>query len=695
MAETLNSVKWGPGREQQFVQYIEWELRFALQARLNLERQWRSWLEQYRAPAKQPMKKFPFEGAANYIMPTTATDADQLLAKFLQTIHAPDNLWTLEPMNESWVDVHKPLQDALGWIDKALLNMWDVNKRVFLEMLKLGTGVYKTGWLYEQRPIWTYDERGKRTRAQRLVSRPFVDHVRLADFVIPSYAYALQPDQQGGAPWVGERLRINVDRLRSLAEAQSPFLPNIDRDTVNFIVKFMENNVTLYDAKVQDLDFIKLGRQQNIDFDKSTDIESNKALSGRYLRRFEVELWEIHARFPTGGPGASYDPARPLNPGRDDSQDDIIVWFHLPTRRIVRAVYNYYHHGQRPYDAVRYFPGEGFYGIGLCEQKEMFQTVQTELVNFTIDNVLLVNSRGIAAKAGSNIVPGEPIYPGKIWITDGPPKDEFMPFQLSEVYQSLPTLIGMIQTMGEKRTGISDIQIGNMSEMPGRTPATTMLSMLQEGNRRPDLTLKDMRYSGLSVVGLRLIQNLQQFIGQPVDIGQQHLLRLMMTTLGNPGGQKVAEKLLTPLEPAELGIGVHITATSQSANKEVAKQNFIGLMQLAGQVYPQVIQLLATAQQAQGTPIAQVATTAAGGIDELFRRTLEEYDIRNPEKILPLGGESPPQMGQPPQAPGVPGNGAEPQGGAVGPLAGAGGFVAPLTPGPRVPGAPGSTGKGF
>jgi len=670
-------IKWGPGREQAFIYYIDWEIRWAQQARLNLERQWRAWLESYRAPAKQPVRKFPFEGAANYIMPATAIDVDQLYAKFMQTVHSPENIWTLEALNEEWLFAQKPLQDFLQNLDYALLKMWNVNKRVFLEMVKLGTGIYKTGWLYEKRPVFTYNAKGERVRGDRMVSRPIVDHVRLADFLIPSYGYAIQPDDQGGCPWVAERLRINVDRLRSLSQAQAPFLPNIDRASVDFIVKFLENNVTLYDAKVQDLDYIKLGRQQNIDFDKSTDIESNKALSGRYQRRYEVELWEVHARFPTGGRSGTWDPARPLMAGQDDSQDDIIVWYHLPTRRIVRAVYGYYHHGRRPYDAVRYFPGEGFYGVGLCEQKEMFQTIQSDLANFTLDNVLLANSRGIAAKAGSNIVPGEPVYPGKIWITDGPPKDEFMPFQLSEIYPSLPATIQLFQQLGERRTGISDIQLGNMQNLPGRTPATTMLSLLQEGTRRPDLTLKDMRYEGLSQVGLRLLQLCQQYISSPVDVGGQQFLALATQALGREAGQAAAAKLTMPLEPVELGLGVHITATSQNANKEVSRQSHLALLELAGQLYPQFIQLMGAAQQ--GMP---GAAQSAQGLQELFRRVLEDYDIRNPEQILPMGGQPAQTMAPQPPA------GAAPQGFPAGAPAGpggaAGGGLAPLAPIPAL-----------
>ena len=669
-------VTWGAGKEQQFILWLDWELRFALQSRLNIERQWRAWLEQYRAPAKQPTRKFPFEGAAGYVMPITATDVDQLYASFMQTIHAPENLWTLEALNEGWLDAQKPLQDLLQYLDYGMLKMWNVNKRVLLEMVKLGTGIYKTGWLYENRPVWAYNAEGKRVKQQRLLSRPICDHVRCADFVIPSYAYHQQPDMQGGAPWVAERLRINADRFRSLALAQEPFLPNIDRESANFILNYLENNVTLYDAKVQDLDYIKAGRMQNIDFEKSTDLESNKALSGRYQRRFEVELWEIHARFPTGGPAVAYDPRRPLGPGQTDSQDDIIVWYHLPTRKIVRAIYNNYWSSPttpRPYDVIRYFPGEGFWGIGVCEQKEMFQTIGSDLMNYTLDNVLLANARGIAAKAGANIVPGEPIYPGKIWITDGDPRAEFMPFQMSDIYPSLLNLHELIEARGEKRVGVGDIQLGNMQSLPGRTPATTMLSLLQEGKKRPDLTMKDMRYEGLSQVGLRLLQLCQQYISSPVDVGGKKLLQMAMQALGDQPGALAAQKLLMPMEPIEQGLGVHITATSAAANKEVARQNYLSLMELAGQVYPQFIQLAQVAMQMPGTPMADMAMHSAQGLQELFKRLLEEYDIRNPEKLLPMG-DQPAQTMAPQAGPGGPA-GAGPAGaGGVAPL----GPVAPL-----------------
>ena len=645
-----DSVKWAAGREARFVDYIDVELLDAQTARLGLERAWRSYLEQYRPAAKQAIKSFPYEGAANYVLPMSATDADQLYAKHIQTIHAPENLWSVSPLNERWKDAAKPLQDFLQVLDHRLLKMYRVNKRAILEMVKLGTAIYKTGWNYESRRVWGYDNFGLRQPQQRIVSAPYVDHERLPDFLLPGYSYAIQPDEQGGAPWVAERLRVNVNRLRSLASATAPFLPNIPKDKLDLVIKFEESERPPHDVKIQELDFVKRGGNTSAttldsdDFDKDRERGSPSGATSHLPK--EIELWEVHARFATQG----------------DSEDDIVVWYHAPTRTILRAVYAYYHHGQRPYDATRYFPGDGFYGIGLCEQKEMFQALSSELMNFTIDNVLLANSRMIVAKSGANISPGEPVYPYKVWLTDGDVRQDFGVFPMADIYNSLPMLQQMVNALGERRTGISDIQLGNLQQLPGRTPATTMLSLLQEGNRRPDLTIKDMRYEGLSVVGLRMVQLCQQFISQPVDIGGQRWLQMMTDMLGMPEGAIVAEKLATPMEPAEFGVGVTLTATSGSANKEVERQGALSLLQIGAQIAPQFIQLVQVAMQAQGTPLAQVAMRAALGLQELYKRVLEQYDERDVESILPLDDQmasQDPTNGAPPGPFGDGGGGAQ------------------------------------
>lgn len=656
------SIAWGPKREAKFIEYIGAELHDGIAARDPLLQQWLRWLEMYAAPATQGQKNFPYEGAANYVLPLTATDVDQLFAKFVQTIHAPEDLWTISPMNERWVDAAKPLQDMLTWLDRNLLHMYNVNTRVMLEMTKLGTAIYKTGWDYQRYPTLMYDDAGRVVKAEKIRGVPFVDHVRLADFVVPAYSYAIQPDDQGGAPWVGERHRKTPAQLRRWANGSSPLLPPVDAETLNLIIKFEESGATDYDEYVRkaerEVSGARLPTSESQEWDKSaTQMTGQTGSAGTKTVR-EIELWEIHARASTKS---------------DAGDEDIVIWYHQPTRKIIRGMYNPYTHGKRPYEVVRYFPGEGFYGIGVCQQKEVFQRMASDLFNFNWDNVLLANSRMVVAKSGSNIAPGEPFYPNKVWIVDDDVQKSFGVFPMADIYQSLPLLQSNVQALGERRTGISDIQLGNIQELPGRTPATTMLSLLQEGNRRPDLTIKGLRYQGLSTVGLRIVQLVQQYASGPVNVGGQQLLGLVAKTLGMPEGQEVFQKLSTPMEDAAMGIGVSITATSGSANKEVERQAYMGLLQLAGTLYPQFIQAVSLAQQGAGTPIADVALQSAKGLSELFQRLLEQYDVRNPEDMMPFNDQIAAEVEQQGQAVPQPGMGGPEQDPMLAALMGGGG----------------------
>ena len=659
-------IQWGPGREDAFKAYAEAELTQALSARAALERKWQQWLEQYRPSATQPVKDFPFPGASNRVMPVTAIDVDQLYAKFIQTIHAPRNLWTIEALNPDWVAAAKPIQDFLQWLDGAVLRMEDVNKRAFLELVKLGTAIYKTDWLYERRNTWTYDGTGGRTRTDRVISHPIVDHVRLVDFIIPAYAYAIQADDQGGAPWVAERHRIGVSRLQAIADATEPYLPNYGRMGVEKIREWVIRSQLPHDDTIQNLDYQQsiAGAPGGQTFELAVGQATNHSPSGAGTQpKDEVEIFEIHARFACEREGGS--------------ESDIVVEYHIPTQTIIRGTYLRYHHGKRPYSKCVYFPTEGFYGIGVCEQKEVFQELESDLSNYTADNVLLANATCIAAKQGSSIAPGEPWFPGKTVFTDGNPKEEIFPFQLGAgVYPGLDRLREQYRFTGRERTGVSDLNSGNIQSLPSRTPATTVQSLLEEGARRPDLTLKDLR-ACLSEIGLRVIQLIQQHAQPLVAADGEKWLTAALQVLGNEAGLEVVKKLAMPLSQAEYGLGVNLTATSATANKEVAKQAFMGLIQLKQQVGPWYTQLMQMALQFQGTPLGQVALDNLQGMAYLEKRLLEQFDVRNITEVVPQIPKDPVQAITDPLAALqlLPGGGP-----AAGGLASASGVEAPAGP---------------
>lgn len=604
-----------------------------------LDATWRSYLELYRAPDNMAVGSTPIEGASRRTYPLTAMNVDPILARYMKTIHGAPNIWTTNPLNEKWVNVAKPLSDYLQWIDNQLLHMWDVNYRVLLETLKLGTGIYKTGWRFEQhKGVQSYDSRQRRVTARRTINQPWVDQVHLANFYLPSESRSIDPDAQGGAPWVAERLRFRKEQLQGLAKAQEPFAPNFDPEATATVVNWFENSLTDYEQKVNVLD----------------NLSDSIAMAWRR----PIECFEVHARFDTTGNG---------------EEDDVVVLFHVNTMQILRATYEPF--GTRPYSAIRYLRGDGFYGIGLAEQTSMWQQVQSQLLNFNIDRMLLSNAPMLAVKEGANILPNEPIFPGKIWTFTDPSKDIQPIFLAGGNPGDIMQTMSYLAEGAKQRTGVTDLQFGSVGAIPSRTPATTIQSLLQEGNTRFDMSIQDIRYGGLSEVGLRVLQNLQFQIGNVNNPEAKKYLDLAVQVLGEKHGLYADQALNIPDEPVEQGIGVELTATSGSNNKELQKQSYLALMQIIGQRAPQIIQMAQVAMQAQGSPLGQIAVDLLHGEQELMTRLLEQYDIRNPDDLIPdttaiFGPQGQMAQGQPvsPFAGGVPGVLAQ------GPLGTAGGM---------------------
>lgn len=597
-----DSVKWGPGKRDLFADYAQYEIQRVHSQRDTLEKQWRVYLGLYRAPEPKGIKRFPFEGASNRTFPLAKMTLDPILARYLRTLHAPLNVYTLQALNERWIPVAKPLQDFLQWMDHSMLSLWDVNYRVLDEMLKLGTGIYKVGWRFETHRVMGYgDSTLQRQRVLRTINQPVVDHVPLAHFLVPPEALSIDPDAQGGAPWVAERQRFRPNALWAMSQAQAPFLPNFDATAVKRILAYEEAAPTEHQQKVAELDQLP----------PTTSLMPSRP----------IELYEMHCRFDTTGNGF---------------EDDIVVVFHEPTREILRATYNPWAHGKRPYHVVRYRRGDGFYGIGICEQAKMWQDTISDVLNFNIDKILLTNAPMLGFKEGANVLPNEQIFPGKLWPLANPKEDLVPLFLAAPGSFDINSLMAFLQEGAKQSTGVTDLQYGTVGAIPSRTPATTITSLLQEGNTRFDMSIQDARLSGLNHVGLQVLQLLQQQIGNTLNNpdGTKYI-SLAAMVLGQPEGQFTAQALQLPFENIETGIGVQLTATSGTANKELAKQNQLALLQLYTQLGPQFLQLAQLIQAMPGTLAGETATQLFRGGAEFMTRLMEQFDVRNAEDLIP------------------------------------------------------------
>ena len=614
-----DAVKWNKERKEAFRGWFRSELTNTIGDRGALETKWRNHIIQWRARILgDGTGEVPFVGASDLEMPLTAIHTDPVFADFMQTLHVPQQFWSVVGKRPDTVDIAKPLQEFLGAVERNYIDMRLVNERVLMDMILLGTAVYKDYIFHERKTRKDYDETGAITDVTTVKFQPRIEPIPLQDFYIPAYASAIDPDAPvNAAPWVSQRFRLRESEFKMRSKAEDPYLPPYEKQPTKVVENFV----------------------QDIRDNEVTEVQRTEDEFVPY-RDMKIELHEVWARFDVDGDGI---------------EEDIVVVWHQPTAQILRTTFNPFMHGKRPFEVARYMPGFGFYGLGIAELDEWAQIAATNILNSTINNAFLSNSVMLGVPFGANINPDEPIYPGKIWPLG--PNEKIQDISIGRPNPQMYELLDRFMQWSEARTGVNELRQGNLTGLPSRTPASTVLSILREGNKRFDMILGNMRQGALKKLGVKMLQNLVQ-----ISKLDPRWKAEAIAVLGPEDGSKVAAILDGPVHEIESKFGVSVTATSSQVNQEVEKQNFVALSQTMQQMYGarfQFAQVLA--QMGQQDQLQQTALEGYNGSIELQRRMLEAYDIQNIDMFVgtPADTQQPQQQGQPqqgqPQQPGAPG----------------------------------------
>lgn len=586
LVEVEFSRKDGHTRED-FAHWLSDQLIQTMGDREELETRWENQILQWRSQFPEDVLDFPFEGASNVEFPLTAIHSDPVYADMMQTLHAPEDYWTPVAKKPERVNAASPLREGLTAIERRFLKMRRVNGKALLDNNILGTAVYKCHWRDERRPHKAYTPSGEIEKRVKLISQPSIEHVPLQRFYFPGGSWTTDPDEPGGTQWQAQEFYLTESQVKVLAEGTSR-LPGFDRSVLEDVIKFVTDEIPDVDDELMEEDHFK---------------------PFEYLR---IRLFEVWARFDVDGDGID---------------EDVVAWIHPETVKVLRAIHNPHLHGRWPFHVTNYLPSFGIYGIGLSEVDEWAQETMTKLLNAQIDNALLANTRMYKAPLGSNIQPGEPVYPGKIWFVG--PNEDVGEVRMSEIYPSLPNTMGSIMQFSEMRSGVSEIRQGNLTGLPSRTPATSLLSILREGNKRFDMILNGIR-DVHSEMGLRTAQ----LISQNVRDDPVRWATFFRSSLGPKDAAQVMDVLSGSVSEIEEAFGMSVTATSAQVNKEVEKQSFVGLMQIISQIYQQLVQTAMMMGQVPDPLVQQTAAAAYTSGVELLERLLERFDIQNPSQYL-------------------------------------------------------------
>ena len=531
-----------------------------------------------------------WSGNSNVEFPLTAIHSDPVYADAMQTLHTPEEYWSTQSLRPDRVPHANAVREALKAVEKRYIKMKRVNRVALLYNTILGTAVYKNHWASGRKQVEDYGPSGSVEKVLKRWSHPRVEHVPLHRFWYPANAWSLDPDEAGGAQWLGHEFFQTPSQLRVMGQG-GDLEPAFEKAAVDTALKYLRD---LAGAN---------GVDKEIRVDDSYQPFEDK----------KVRLMEVWCRYDTNGDGVD---------------EDIVAIIQPESGTLLRALHNPFLHGHWPFHVINYLPGFGIMGLGMAEIDEWAQEVMTKMVNAQVDNVLLANTRMWKAPLGSNVQPGEPIYPNKIWYVG--PDEDVGEIRMSDTYQSLPQAIGQFMQFSELRTAVSELRQGNLSGLPSRTPATSLMSILREGNKRFDMILNGIR-DVHSEMGLRTVQNLAQHFRED----EQNWLNFFTQAIGQEDTKLIAEVLGGSIHSIEESFGVSVAATSSMVNKEVEKQNYIGLMQVVSQIYGQLIQTSMLQAQAPDPQTQQTAAAAYRAGTELLKRLLERFDIQNPSEYVP------------------------------------------------------------
>jgi hypothetical protein len=571
--------------EDRLKQYLDNEIQLMWQERDTLVGDWSQWQKDYWAKPAEKVKNFPFRRASNIVIPMTAIAVEAIMARMLTTIFSVKPFFSIRPRIKEWIEVAPNVE---SWLqteveDPQSLDMDGFARESLLELIKLGTGVGKSGYERDLRKINVDLPDGSVTaKWVEVRNGPTLGYVPLANFLM-----RLHDKDPQTAPMVGEE----------------------HRDVTWAQLKRYALSGRMYKKAIRDIRHW-WGSTVNIESTAQKYEDDRKAMEGT------EPSWEQNFGFVEMWLGFDVD--------GDGIDEEIVVDYHKDSQTILSIRYNWYDDLHRPYRIGVYIPVEGrWVGIGVGKQLEQFQALITTVHRQRLDAGTLANIGMLALKKTSGYTSDEPLWPGKLWFVDNPQTD-IAPIQMSNT-QHFAQISNEenARQYADKRSGANELVLGTPHiGTPGT--ATSDLAKLAEGNKKFDMVLKNVR-RWYSLIGLDALANFQQFGS-----------RGRSWTVRGADGKWVDMFLQLPQGDIRRGAFVELTVTDSITNKEVEQTKW---MQLFGALSAHYDKVLERSGQVAGllqdpSVFILFAEMALKGSNAAMRRMLEAFGVPDIETFL-------------------------------------------------------------
>jgi len=529
----------------------------------------------------RPAKTTPWVDAANTHIPLVSTHASAIHARFMTSAFGQEPVWTVKAKSPLFQDFAKAATEYMDWSARNEMGLYEAVRDAVWDAVKLNLGILKASWVREEGPIRKY-QRGKDGKMRLVEQKGVIKNQPLVEAVAPHmFVWSPGATDIQTAEWVAQIHRLSPLQLRHLFK-RSHFVQNRELilATAGYavddrIVVQIEKNEGIF---ASDREFVEI-------YEVWADTEVNG------------ELVKVKAMVePSLGVFAALQPNPVLN------------------RR-------------RPFAALRLECREhSITGLGVGDQigdlNEEANTVHNQMIDATTVSICQMFAVRQGSPAWEALESG--IYPAKRI-----PKVSDSDVSVIEVGPMKATSLPLeeyIRSYAERRTGISDFGLGREPSASRRGTATGTLAIIQEGNRKFDFQVSDMR-RGMGEIGMTVLGMIQQVYPE----GRQ------LEVLG-PAGESfnminVAFPEDTPLEEA---VSVEVIANSAAVNRQVKRQDSISLFQIVMSLYAQSFQLAQQlAMPGQPPPLIEMGVQMAKGAKILMQDILESFENRQADEIIP------------------------------------------------------------
>lgn len=553
-------------RRDELEAWLSVEIEDALSSRAAQEGVWNEALRMYEALPEREYRDAPIEGYRNIEIPLIAVSTDAIWAQMTDMIFTISPIVTIQAVGKEDVAGAKGLQRLTNWGVNSLFGMRAAVEHTTLDDVQLGSGFYYIPWV---------ERRVKRKTDTLLIGGPKMYSIPPEDFLVPGGA----TDDLQTLAWVDMRTWLTPGDMAWMAKYADweieGILPTGSTEWVR------NRRETLGRTSLS-------GQRQNL-------------------------LYEIHNIY------CHYDI------DDDGYEEDLLVVWDRASHTILRLDYNPF--DSRPFQNMNYqIRGHLFYGMGVPEMLMSLQREESEIHNHRIINMMLANTK-MFADSGSSLGETISVWPGRVLHVADP--DKFKELRLSEVYPSSAQAEAAAIALAERRVGINDLSMPRPSQVMGnRTPGITMMSLMQQQNRRFAPAFDGARLATAGAVRQCLYRMQEKLLA-----GNKPLMELIEAVVGN---EALATIDLLGNEHFDEAVRVELSASSGQQNREVERQNQLLLVNMMSTYYKSTLELSFVLSNPQTPPLVkETAEKIIKAATETMDRTLRTFDsIRDPETFL-------------------------------------------------------------